>query len=231
MEKNYDALKDLTTEQLRAQVKLCFKFMAQCKAILDGEDIDDNAAIKLVDPFGNSDDMELFYACKSAVDDPTLADALETIRIQDKKINRLQKRLAKKHDAEMMRVALRENPLAVLRVNLGELKPRPIPTFFEELKNFRFRPSEKILENIRRFAHEINEGPKPKYKNNDKVFFMAGNIVKEGRIFGSAESDNKGFCYRLYSPDGRYQAREECLFPSLEDLFNDLKEKLNGGKH
>ena len=91
-------LEDLTPEQLRAQVKLCFKMFKQCLDLLNGEDIPDQAAIKLVDPFGDSDDMELFYTCKRIGGGGDLSDALETIDKLNKKVEKLQKRLAKKHD-------------------------------------------------------------------------------------------------------------------------------------
>jgi len=91
-------LEDLTPEQLRAQVKLCFKMFKQCLDLLNGEDIPDQAAIKLVDPFGDSDDMELFYTCKRIGGGGDLSDALETIDKLNKRVEKLQKRLAKKHD-------------------------------------------------------------------------------------------------------------------------------------
>lgn len=91
-------LEDLSPEQLRAQVRLCFKFMEQCLGILNGEDVKDEAAIRLVDPIGDSSDMELFYKCKELGSAGDLADAMETIAALQKKNEKLQKRLAKKHD-------------------------------------------------------------------------------------------------------------------------------------
>lgn len=91
-------IEDLSPEQLRAQVRLCFKFMGQCLDLLNGEDIADEAAIHLVDPIGDSTDMELFYKCKSVGGAGDLADAFETIDRLNKKVEKLKKRLAKKHD-------------------------------------------------------------------------------------------------------------------------------------
>lgn len=91
-------LEDLSPDQLRAQVRLCFKFMEQCLCILNGEEVSDEAAIRLVDPIGQSSDMELFYKCKQIGGAGDLADAMETIDKLQKKIDKLQKRLAKKHD-------------------------------------------------------------------------------------------------------------------------------------
>ena len=91
-------LEDLSPDQLRAQVRLCFKFMEQCLSILNGEDVKEEAAIRLVDPIGNSSDMELFYKCKQIGSAGDLADAMETIDLLNKKVEKLKKRLAKKHD-------------------------------------------------------------------------------------------------------------------------------------
>ena len=91
-------LEDLSPEQLRAQVRLCFKFMEQCLSILNGEDVKEEAAIRLVDPIGDSSDMELFYKCKQIGSAGDLADAMETIDQLNKKVEKLKKRLAKKHD-------------------------------------------------------------------------------------------------------------------------------------
>ena len=94
----YIRIEDLSPDQLRAQVRLCFKFMEQCLSILNGEDVPDNAAIRLVDPIGDSSDMELFYKCKQIGGAGDLSDAAETIATQQKQIAKLKKRLAKKHD-------------------------------------------------------------------------------------------------------------------------------------
>lgn len=91
-------IEDLSPDQLRAQVRLCFKFMEQCLSILNGKDVPDNAAIRLVDPIGDSSDMELFYKCKQIGGAGDLSDAAETIATQQKQIAKLKKRLAKKHD-------------------------------------------------------------------------------------------------------------------------------------
>lgn len=91
-------LEDLSPDQLRAQVKLCFKFMEQCLSMLNGEDVKDEAAIRLVDPFGDCGDMELFYACKRIGGAGDLADALATIDKLNKQNQKLKQRLAKKHD-------------------------------------------------------------------------------------------------------------------------------------
>ena len=106
-------LEDLSPDQLRAQVKLCFKFMEQCLSMLNGEDVKDEAAIRLVDPFGDCGDMELFYACKRIGGAGDLADALATIDKLNKQNQKLKQRLAKKHD-ELEQ--LRENN------NVGGLK-------------------------------------------------------------------------------------------------------------
>ena len=91
-------LEDLSPDQLRAQVKLCFKFMEQCLSMLNGEDVKDEAAIRLVDPFGDCGDMELFYACKRIGGAGDLADAIATIDKLNKQNQKLKQRLAKKHD-------------------------------------------------------------------------------------------------------------------------------------
>lgn len=93
-------LEDLSPDQLRAQVKLCFKFMEQCLSMLNGEDVKDEAAIRLVDPFGDCGDMELFYACKRIGGAGDLADALATIDKLNKQNQKLKQRLAKKHDEQ-----------------------------------------------------------------------------------------------------------------------------------
>lgn len=218
MGKNYDELKDLTPEQLMAQIKLCFKFMAQCHAILEGEDIKDEAAIKLVDPTGDCEDMELFYACKSAVKDGSLSDAMETIAAQDKKIAKLQKRLAKKHEAE---------------VNREERKSAYVT--FSEFLNYlsgNLRPKDSLLAEIRDYArgHQRANKPQPKYKKGDKVFFMYEDAVKSGVI---AEipvwvAQYQFFGYHVETPDGVYRMEEKYLFSDLAQLFNHLKENVNG---
>ena len=66
--------------------------------MLNGEDVKDEAAIRLVDPFGDCGDMELFYACKRIGGAGDLADALATIDKLNKQNQKLKQRLAKKHD-------------------------------------------------------------------------------------------------------------------------------------
>ncbi len=65
--------------------------------MLNGEDVKDEAAIRLVDPLGNSSDMELFYACKRIGEVGDLSDAIETIDDLRKKNDKLRERLKKKH--------------------------------------------------------------------------------------------------------------------------------------
>lgn len=98
MSKQVTKIEDLSPDQLRAQVRLCFKFMEQCLSVLNGEDVSEEAVIRLVDPIGDSSDMELFYKCKQVGGAGDLADAMETIDQLSKKVNKLHKRLAKKHD-------------------------------------------------------------------------------------------------------------------------------------
>lgn len=117
-------LNDLSPEQLRAQIKLCFKFMEQCLSMLNGEDVPDEAAIKLVDPTGDCADMELFYACKKAGGAGELSDALETISRLQKQNEKLKKRLAKKHDEIE---ALKEKPGTVcykIVIDLDEFRSK-----------------------------------------------------------------------------------------------------------
>lgn len=235
MGKNYDELKDLTPEQLMAQIKLCFKFMAQCRAILEGEDIKDEAAIKLVDPTGDCEDMELFYACKHAANDETLTKAMRTIAAQDKKITRLQKRLAKKHDSEVSGELIRKLPLAVIKFDIEKLKNGEFNPY-KELKKFLggdLRPSERLLDEIRKYARsQQRTKPQPKFKKGDKVFFMYDDLVKSGIVQKEPMwvTQYEFYGYFIETPEGVYRMEEKYVFSDLAQLFHYLKCNVNGSE-
>ncbi|MBR1556507.1 MAG: hypothetical protein IJ647_01905 [Prevotella sp.] len=196
-------LRDLTKEQLIAQVKLCFKFMAQCRAILEGEDIADEAAIRLIDPTGDSNDMELFYKCKQVANDDSLSKAVKTIALQDKKISKLQKRLAKK--SEELR--------SFDSLNLSEFL-EVIPLEIERI--FGLIPADEV---------RVQE---PKYKKGDKVFFLLDGVVRTGTVCKGPFW--LGHCYGYYveSMDGGCKIVEDLLFANVDELLKDLKEHING---
>ena len=55
---------DLSLSELSEQVMLCHEHFRRCIRALDGEDVD---PVELLcdDTLGDSDDLELFYICKS----------------------------------------------------------------------------------------------------------------------------------------------------------------------
>ncbi len=231
MGKNLDKLNGLTNEQLKAQIKLCFKFMAQCKSILDGEEVRDGEAIRLVDPFGDCDDMELFWACKGVAEDPSLADALETISKQEKVIAKLRKRLAKKSAAASSDGKERDEKKIDFDKVAEYFRQGDISALMKFLRK-RSCISSGVSVTLHTAVKEPGRKSKPKYKVGDKLYFIFQNVVRSGVVKQEAARTYDGFSYHL---DGRgnvesFQIHEECLFPSVEALFNHLKEGVNGDK-
>lgn len=57
-------LQDLSLSELREQVALCHEHFRRCMAALHGEDVEP-VELFCDDSLGDSDDLELFYECKT----------------------------------------------------------------------------------------------------------------------------------------------------------------------
>lgn len=57
-------LEDLTIDELGEQVVLCHEHFRRCKSALEGDGFVEPVELFCDDSLGDSDDLELFYACK-----------------------------------------------------------------------------------------------------------------------------------------------------------------------
>lgn len=60
---NVSDLSMLSVEELREQLVLCWDHFRRCQSALSGEDVEP-CELFCCDELGDSDDLELFYACK-----------------------------------------------------------------------------------------------------------------------------------------------------------------------
>ncbi len=158
MRKQVTKIEDLSPDQLRAQVRLCFKFMEQCLSVLNGEDVSEESVIKLVDPIGESSDMELFYKCKGIAGDDTIyAQDIEKLQKENQK---LRERLARKHNAEESNF----KKFAEQQAEIGRLEQR-ICNQNKEIRDLKEKKKENLLDyelrfNTDKFKGQIEEACK-----------------------------------------------------------------------
>ena len=65
MERQAKSLNDLSLEECREQLALCWDHFRCCLEVLGGGDAEPCELLSC-DEFGDSDDLELFYCCKRA---------------------------------------------------------------------------------------------------------------------------------------------------------------------